>query len=687
MKKRNNYLVISISVTIIIITVIIVNNLEGGTHPPLESTSIPVEDDVGIQPLIKPTYVPDGAGGGQSRSLTSVEPITTENASKMVELYYLGRGDVREIAISPDEEMLAVASSNGLWLYDLQIYKIDDHFHQNGNLGSVDWSPDGLKLAYGTYNGSIHILDIESGIELLTIEDVNNCISSLTWSPSGSQLASGCMDDSGAIRIWDSENGDEISVYRGHDSGVFSVAWSPNGKYLASAGWDNRTLIWDVERSIEFKVLPGSNGYGSRVHWSPNGQLLAFEGEDYRAYVWDFENDNISKIEWDSIKYLSGGIYGWSPDGRYMTFEYLEEVFIGNSEGWKKYSIEERDNFPRIVSVSWSSDNQQFASVGTDGIIHIWDVESGDKFTSLDEHSVKTTDLTWDSNSGNFPFATCGSYGIDFWDYGDEAIITYRKTDDQISNINSISWHPENGWLASGGESGVIQIWNGYDYKHELMMVLEGHRDSVNSVTWSPDGNLIASGDADGNIYIWDVATGSVQLILESVSNVQNLDWSPDGKWLVSGGLNKKIYIWDVVNGIELELFEINEREVKSFKWSPDGQHLATGHWDGTISIWNIESRVEMSVLSAHMENINGEQQDFCGVHSVSWSTNGQLIASGGCDGFIKIWDVKNGINLKILNGFKGENNVNWSSQIGNTTYLASGSKIGIVYIWGIPKK
>ena len=69
-------------------------------------------------------------------------------------------------------------------------------------------------------------------------------MTSVAWSPDGSQLASASGDKT--VRIWDASTGQEVSQLQGHSDCVWSVAWSPDGSQLASASADKTVLIWDA---------------------------------------------------------------------------------------------------------------------------------------------------------------------------------------------------------------------------------------------------------------------------------------------------------------------------------------------------------------------------------------------------------------------------------------------------------
>ena len=66
----------------------------------------------------------------------------------------------------------------------------------------------------------------------------------MALSPDGVRIASGGQDNT--VHVWDTTAGQLLLTYRDHTAWVFAVAWSPDGKYLASAGDDNVVRVWDA---------------------------------------------------------------------------------------------------------------------------------------------------------------------------------------------------------------------------------------------------------------------------------------------------------------------------------------------------------------------------------------------------------------------------------------------------------
>jgi len=80
---------------------------------------------------------------------------------------------------------------------------------------------------------------------------------------------------------------------------------------------------------------------------------------------------------------------------------------------------------------------------------------------------------------------------------------------------------------------------------------------------------------------------------------------------------------------------------VHSVSFSPDGQILASGSWDDTIKLWRVSDGSLIGTLEGHT----------LGVNSVSFSPDGQILASGSWDKTIKLWRVSDGSLIRTLTG------------------------------------
>jgi WD40 repeat protein len=77
------------------------------------------------------------------------------------------------------------------------------------------------------------------------LEGHSHAVMSVAWSPDGKRLASGSWDNT--VRVWEEGNPQAARVLEGHSHHVMCVAWSPEGKYLASIARDSQVKLWRAD--------------------------------------------------------------------------------------------------------------------------------------------------------------------------------------------------------------------------------------------------------------------------------------------------------------------------------------------------------------------------------------------------------------------------------------------------------
>jgi WD40 repeat protein/beta-lactamase regulating signal transducer with metallopeptidase domain len=152
--------------------------------------------------------------------------------------------------------------------------------------------------------------------------------------------------------------------------------------------------------------------------------------------------------------------------------------------------------------------------------------------------------------------------------------------------------------------------------------------------------------------------------------NSTAIAYSPDGKILASGGRDNEIRLFEAASGKEIRRLvghkarsytpakddknpvgtlvnATGEGGVNSVAFSPDGKVLASGGWDDTLRLWNVETGKEIRKIDAHKAMVG----------RVLFSPDGKVLASrGGLDGTVKVWDPATGAQLQKIVGL---NNIN----------------------------
>ena len=153
------------------------------------------------------------------------------------------------------------------------IATLDAHEHE---ARAVALSPDGKTLASsGIWDIKLWSVSARKSFATLRHYDVVNSVS---FSPDGAILASGCRDHK--IRLWDGKSGGLITILGGHTGGVSSVSFSADGGTLVSGARDGTVKIWDVETRQEIGTLEAHRSEVTSVSVSPDGTTVALATND-----------------------------------------------------------------------------------------------------------------------------------------------------------------------------------------------------------------------------------------------------------------------------------------------------------------------------------------------------------------------------------------------------------------------
>ncbi|PHS06667.1 MAG: hypothetical protein COA78_14100 [Blastopirellula sp.] len=529
---------------------------------------------------------------------------------------------------------------------------------------SIAFSPDGSRLASGSYHDTIKLWDVQTGSELKTLTGHTGLIStieSIAFSPDGSRLASGSRDKT--IKLWDVQTGSELKTLTGHTSQVASIAFSPDGSRLASGSYDKTIKLWDVQTGSELKTLTGHTQYITSIAFSPDGSRLASGSYDEMIKLWDVQTGS-------ELKTLTGHTgrvtsIAFSPDGKRIASGSWDSTikFWDTQTGSELKTLTGHIQF--ITSIAFSPDGSRLASGSKDETIKLWDVQTGSELKTLTGHTGRVTSIAF-SPDGSRLASGSEDKTIKLWDAQTGSEL--KTLTGHTSRVFNIAFSPDGGLLASGGWERTIKLWD--TQSGSELKSLIGHTSEITSIAFSPDGSRLASGSKDETIKLWDVQTGSkLKSLIGHTSEITSIAFSPDGKRIASGSRDSTIKFWDTQTGSELITLTGHTQYITSIAFSPDGSRLASGSYDETIKLWDAQTGSELKTLTEHTSQIT----------SIAFSPDGSRLASGS-DNTIKLWNAQTGSELKTLTGHTGE--VTSIALSPDGTRLASGSYDETVKLW-----
>jgi WD40 repeat protein len=274
---------------------------------------------------------------------------------------------------------------------------------------------------------------------LLILSGAHGSINRIALSPDGETLAA-----AGSQGVW-LYSLDDLTAEQYYDGLSYSVAYYD--EYFAYD--QNGPIQIDNWETGEPVMTLDENTYNEYLVFSPDSTILAVGTHDSRVSLWNLEDGTHIR----NLVGHPGEVMGldFSPDGTRVVNSGDHEIAFRVWDIVTGEIVLELPGEGHLYGVVYSDDGQWIATATSDGIVGLWDAESGEQIAALEGHE---------------------------------------------SGVRSVAFSPDGTLLASGGDAGDVCLWAVETL--ELVLCQDQHTFRVIDVMFQ--GTTVISASADGTI-------------------------------------------------------------------------------------------------------------------------------------------------------------------------------------------
>jgi eukaryotic-like serine/threonine-protein kinase len=328
------------------------------------------------------------------------------------------------------------------------------------------------------------------------------------------------------------------------------------------------------------------------------------------------------------VRYVAAGA-----DGATAATCSLNEVHLWDAHTWRCTGVVSLDT--ELRGLEYSPDGAYVLAAGDSGQVWVIRAASGEKACEVKVPGAMGIAI---APVGPAPWpvgVVSGNSVVRFYQLGSDGELRedgeFRPARPWVLPPHApIAINPARTLMAAGSFDGEVHAWR-MDTREEVWRTRE-HPGTVGSLAFSPDGTLLVTGGNDRVMFFYDVdGLGITAAKQHSVTwdngTVRSLAFSRDGKSLLASGY-WWTEVWDVAGRVRSNEFGRCQERGSCGVWiENDSKILATGSAN-YAHVWEARPNGHLRRIAAHND----------AVWSVALSPKGDLLASGGNDGAIRLW-------------------------------------------------
>lgn len=488
-----------------------------------------------------------------------------------------------------------------------------------------------------------------------------------------------------------------------------SISFSPDGQVLYAP--TNTTDLWNLAEPLGISPIHLSlTGIckTTAVAFIPQGHTVAAIGRNGRFWRWNISRPGhpILVGQPSSVR-TSAGVADammFSPNGR--MFVTTEKASRGLSLSlWSVVNpsrpeliAESLTAVSSISLVAFSPNSGMLATLGTDGALQLWDLSHDERPESiaLPKATSFTTGTSVEFSDNGDTLATINNQAVSLWNLANPRHpIQETRSLTGTSNVAAMAFSPSKQILVTESFDGAFKLWNIASAGRVSLLSEVGSADSTanisfevgGSVVFGAEGRVLAVTSPDHTIRLWNLSDPATpialgQPLIGNTSDVTSLTFSPAGSRIVSVSYDGAVRLWDLP-----KIFLIGRINALSVGFSPNGRLLASGSIDA-VQLWNVGNLASPNPIGRPL--ITGPPYAGAAGPSVSFNSDGRVLATVGQGGTVMLWNIANPQQPSLLAHIPAGGNRQWANPMIAAVFspkgsvLATADTFGNVRLWDL---
>jgi WD40 repeat protein len=302
-----------------------------------------------------------------------------------------------------------------------------------------------------------------------------------------------------------------------------------------------------------------------------------------------------------------------------------------------------------VRSLAFSADGSVLAVAGDDRAIQLYDAQTGRPLESLSGHSAAVACISFGKGSELI------SVGIDKrlieWETNPRWTFVGHigpkpdtplelSASSLVGRVLCLAFNRDGTLLATGGgepsRNGELKTWKipALTLDREFK---DAHSDTVFGVDFSRDGHYLASCAADKFVKVFDTSTGKQVRSFEGHTHqVLGVSWKADGSLLASAGADNQIKVWNFETGEQQRSIATHTKQVTAIQFLGTSTNIVSASGDKTV-------RLHQAIDGDNFRTLEGAT-DY--LYSAAATADESVIAAGGEDGVLRVWNGTTGKSL-----------------------------------------